>query len=39
MCKNKLFQNSGMKNELYAKFRDENNSLTKIERCKNIYFK
>ena len=28
MCKNKLFQSSGMENELYAKFRDANNNLT-----------
>ncbi len=27
MCINKLFQNSGTKKELHAKFRDENNSL------------
>jgi hypothetical protein len=27
MCKNEIFQSSGMKNELHAKFRDENNSL------------
>ena len=27
MCKNKLFQSLGTKNELYAKFKDENNSL------------
>jgi hypothetical protein len=28
MFKNELFQNSGTKNELDIKFRDENNSLT-----------
>ena len=27
MCKNELFQSSGTKNELYTKFRDENNIL------------
>ena len=27
MCKNKLFQSSETKNELHAKFKDENNSL------------
>ena len=39
MCKNELFQSSKMKNELHAKFRDENNSLTyyiyAIRRIKN----
>ena len=29
MCKNEHFQSSGTKNEFHAKFRDENNSLTK----------
>ena len=28
MCKNELFQSSGMKNEFQAKFKDENNNLT-----------
>jgi hypothetical protein len=28
MCKKEFFQNSGTKNELHAKFRDENNSLS-----------
>ena len=27
MCKNKLFQSSGIKNEFYAKFRNENNTF------------
>ena len=30
MCKNKFFQSSGMKNELHAMFKNENNSLTYI---------
>ena len=32
MCKNELFQSSVMKNETYAKFRYENNSLTKKKK-------
>ena len=33
MCKNELLQSSGTKNELHAKFRNKNNSLTK-----NIFY-
>ena len=29
MCKNEFFQNLEMKNEFHAKFKDENNNLTK----------
>ena len=32
MCKNELFKSLGTKNELHAKFRDENNSLTKKKK-------
>jgi hypothetical protein len=32
MCKNENFQNSGTKNKLHVKFRDENNSLTKKKK-------
>ena len=28
ICKNELFQSSWMKNELHAKFRNENNTFT-----------
>ncbi len=29
MCKNKLFQSLGKKNELHTKFRNENNNFAK----------
>jgi hypothetical protein len=32
MYKNKLFQSSGTKNKLHAKFRDENNTFAKNKK-------
>jgi hypothetical protein len=37
MRKNELFQNLGTKNKLHAKFKDENNSVTKKIK-KDCYF-
>ena len=37
MCKKEFFQSSGTKTELYAKFRNENNSLPYKKCQKPIY--